>query len=123
MASEQGSLKKHPRLKDRAALIATAFVCITVLLLFRWKVGHDAYIRWGGLVLTIAVVFGTLIRKSKEFYEMKSFWILVASSIALNIVIFGIILASASEWKLPWFGIMLLEIPIFFMFRNGLQSK
>jgi hypothetical protein len=115
----QGSIEPQLRLKNLAAL----FAYIAVLLFFRSKVSHDTYIRWGGLVLTIIVIFGVLIRRSREFYRMRSFWKLVAIFVSLNLASFGIALANVAEWKLPWFGIMLIEVPIFIMLRDRLQSE
>jgi hypothetical protein len=48
---------------------------------------------------------------------------LVTIFVSLNLVIFGIILTNVNEWRLPWFGIMLLEVPVFFVLRDRLQSR
>jgi hypothetical protein len=108
------------RLKNLAVL----FAFITVAVFFGLYVSpHDTYIRWGGLVITIAVIFGGLIRESRRFHGMTSFWMLATIFVSLNLVIFGVILTHVREWRLPWFGVMLIEIPIFITLRDGLQSK
>jgi hypothetical protein len=111
------------RLKNLAALFVTAASLIIAGVFFRSHVSHDTYIRWGGLGITVAVLFGTLIRKSQRFHGMTSFWMLVTVFVILNLVIFGIVLTNVSEWKLPWFGVMLLEVPVFFVLRDRLQSR
>jgi hypothetical protein len=103
--------------------LALLFAVFGIFILLRLKVGHEMYIRWGGLLLTVIVVFGLLALRSKESHRTRSFWILIAIFVALNLVVFGLILASVSEWKLPWFGIMLIEVPIFIMLRDRLQSQ
>jgi hypothetical protein len=111
--------KPQIRLKNLAVL----FTFITAAVFFGLYVSHDTYIRWGGLVITIAVIFGGLIRESRRFHGMTSFWMLVTIFVSLNLVIFGVILTHVNEWRLPWFGIMLLEVPIFIIARDGLQPR
>jgi hypothetical protein len=99
------------------------FAILAVFVFVRSQVSHEIYIRWGGLVLTLIVVFGILILKSQRFHRIRSFWVLITIFVTLNLAIFGTILVHASEWELPWFGIILIEIPIFIMFRDNLLSE
>jgi hypothetical protein len=64
------------RLKNLAILFIAAATFIVVGIFFRSHVSHDTYIRWGGLGITIAVIFGSLIRKNQRFHGMTSFWML-----------------------------------------------
>jgi hypothetical protein len=115
--------KPRVQIRNLALLFAIAGGFILTAVLFRARVGHDVYLRWGGLMLTIIVVFGGLVRKSREFYRLRSFWMLVSIFVCSNLVIFGFILSRSNEWKLPWFGFILIEVPIFFVIRDSLQTK
>jgi hypothetical protein len=80
------------RLKNLAVL----FIAAAAAVFFGLHVSHDTYIRWGGLGITIAVIFGGLIRESRRFHGMTSFWMLATIFVSLNLVIFGVIRSLAS---------------------------
>jgi formate-dependent nitrite reductase membrane component NrfD len=48
--------------KNLAILFALSFAFISAGILFRLKVSHETYIRWGGLILTIGVIFGVRLK-------------------------------------------------------------
>jgi hypothetical protein len=87
------------RLKNLAILFFTATALIIAGVFFRSHVSHDTYIRWGGLGITVAVLFGTLIRKSQRFHGMTSFWMLVTVFVILNLLIFGIVLTKRQRME------------------------
>jgi hypothetical protein len=112
-SSERNARRPRVQAKNLVLLVAIVGIFMAVAAFFRVEVSHDTYIRWGGLILTVTVIFGILVRRSPKFYHLTSFWILVAIFVSLNLVAFGALVTSVLDWRLPWFGLMLIEVPVF----------
>jgi hypothetical protein len=97
-----------------AVLLLGAFVASSV--------GHDAYIRWGGLTLNTAALFGFFINYSRQFFRQRQFWVLAAVLLALHLTAFAIVLTHVEEWQLMWFSVMVLEFPVLVFSRNRLLN-
>lgn len=100
-SSERNARRSRVQARNLVLLFAIVGVFMAVAAFFRVEVSHDTYIRWGGLILTVSVIFGILVRKSPEFYYLTSFWILVAIFVSLNLVAFGALATTVLEWRLP----------------------
>ena len=100
-------------------------VVIGLLLLcafFASSVSHEIYIRWGGLVLDTAVLFGLFINYSRQFFRQLQFWVLTAVLLAVHLTAFAIVLTHVEEWQLMWFGVMVFEYPVLLYARNRLPD-
>jgi hypothetical protein len=76
------------------------------------------FIRWGGLVLFTTFIFGFFINDSRRFFHERRFWLLTASLLGMHVAAFLAILLRIDEWRLPWFSVMILELPPFWLVRN-----
>ena len=116
----QRNTHRRARLVDFSfyILIAIAFVAAIFIVEGRW--GHEALIRWGGLVGYTAILFGYFINDSRQFFKNRSFWILTVALFFLHLGVFIAVLMHVTEWKLPWFMIVVFEVPVFILLRNQL---
>lgn len=96
------------------------FLIIPAVFVFSSAVGIIAgdFIRWGGLVLFTAFIFGFFINDSRRYLREKRFWMLAASLLCVHIGTFVLILMRVEKWRLPWFGIMIFELLPFLLLRN-----
>jgi len=76
------------------------------------------FIRWGGLVLYTAFMFGFFVNDSRRFFREKRFWLLTTFLLGLHVAAFVAILLRIGEWKLLWFNAMILELPPFLLLRS-----
>lgn len=82
--------------------------------------GHDAYIRWGGLALDTALLFGFFVHLSRGSLRQRRFWILMLCLLAVHLVAWIALLKHVGEWRLMWFLVMVFELPVFFYLRARL---
>ena len=111
-------------LSAREVLIIVA-VLIGLLILcafFASSVSHEVYIRWGGLALDTAVLFGLFINYSRQFFRQLQFWVLTAVLLAVHLTAFAIVLTHIAQWQLMWFLVMVLEYPVLAFSRNRLLN-
>ena len=76
------------------------------------------FVRWGGLVLFTTFIFGFFINDSRRYFREKRFWIFAACLLGVHIGTFLAILTRIDRWRLPWFCIMIFELPPFILLRN-----
>jgi len=107
-------------LKARDVLIIVPAVLFVSALFvaFAFLVSHDTYIRWGGLGLDTAVLFTFFLYHSRQFLRKQRFWLLTASLLIVHLAAWAALLSQVDEWKLAWFTIMVLEVPVFFYLRD-----
>jgi hypothetical protein len=81
--------------------------------------GADQFGRWGGLAINTAILFGYMIKDSRENWNVPTFWVLTLAMLFAHLVVFTLILLHAQEWKVLWLLVMYpIEIPIFLFFRE-----
>lgn len=100
--------------------LVSAFLAVSIL--FAFSVSDEVYIKWGGLALDTAIVFGLFIKYSRQFLKERRFWGLTFMLLAVHLVSFILILTHVEEWKLVWFTPMAAELPLFLFLRNRLLS-
>jgi hypothetical protein len=106
------------RVIDYVLYIAIAFAFIGTTFVVQTKWGHDAFIRWFGLVGFTLGLFGYFLQDSREFLRVRRFWQITAALLALHLVAFAAVLSNVSEWRLPWFIVMAFEYPVLVFFRD-----
>ncbi|MGA2809378.1 MAG: hypothetical protein ABSE87_14715 [Terracidiphilus sp.] len=85
---------------------------------FAFSVGHDTYIRWGGLALDTAVLFAFFLNTSRQFLRRQRFWMLTVCLLPVHLAVGIVFLMHVGDWRLAWFTAMVLELPIFLHLRN-----
>jgi hypothetical protein len=107
-------------LTARDVLIIVPLVLVTLVLFaaFAFQVNHDTYIRWGGLVLNTAIIFGFFISYSSQYLRKMKFWTLTICFLTVHAIAWIIFLEHVGEWKLSWFSVMVFELPVFWYLRD-----
>lgn len=109
--------------RDVLVIVPVVIGIAALGILFAFSVSHEVYIRWGGLAFVTVVVFGLFINDSREFFRKSQFWVLTVLLLAVHLTAFGIVLTHIREWKLMWFMVMILEVPVLVFFRNRLKNS
>lgn len=107
--------------RDVLVIVPVIIGLFALSIFFAFSVSHEVYIRWGGLAIDTAVLFGLFINCSRQFFRKLQFWVLTALLLAVHLTAFAIVLTHVEEWKLMWFTVIVLEYPVFVFFRNRLQ--
>ena len=107
--------------RDVLVVVPVVIGLLIVCILFAFSVSHDVYIRWGGLALDTAVLYGLFINYSRQFFRKWQFWALTALLLSVHLAGFAILLTHVDEWKLTWFTVMAIEYPVLIFFRNRLR--
>jgi hypothetical protein len=81
------------------------------------------YVKWGGLVLDTAFIFGFFVNSSRPYLQRQQFWILTACLLTLHLAVFIAVLLHVTVWKLLWFMVMVLELPVFSRLRDRLLFR
>lgn len=108
----------HLRTRDVLVLVPTVIVLLVLAALFAGHVSHDTYIRWGGLGLDSAVLLGFLLFYNRNQLRSRDFWLLFACFTAAHSVFWIVLLEHVGEWRLTWFTVMILEVPVFLQLRD-----
>lgn len=106
------------RVRDYLFYIAIAFASIGMAVFVRTRFGHDAYIRWFGLVVFTTLLFGLFLKNSRELFRMRRFWEVTAVLLMVHLLVFVAILTHVEEWRLPWFTVMAFEYPVLNFFKS-----
>lgn len=110
------------RARDLLIIVPLVIGLLILCAFFASSVSHRVYIRWGGLALDTAVLFGLFINYSRQFFRQRQFWVLTAVLLAVHLTAFAIVLTHVEEWQLMWFLVMVLEYPVLVFFRNRLPN-
>lgn len=106
------------RVRDYLLYIAIAFAFIGMVFFVQTRWGHDAYIRWFGLIGFTAGLFGFFLEDSRELFRVRRFWEVTAVLLMVHLLVFAAILTHVEEWRLPWFTVMVFEYPALIFFRS-----
>lgn len=111
------------RMRDFAFYVAIAVaVGITAIVVAQTSLGHETFIKWGGLIINTLVLFGYFIADSRSLWRCLSFWLLVCALLSIHLAVFSALLVHIVQWKLIWFMVMYLEIPVFVLCRKRFLS-
>jgi hypothetical protein len=80
--------------------------------------GGKGHLKWGGLTLSTAVIFGYFVRDSRKFLPKPRFWTLTGSLLMLHLLAWIALLIHVERWGLLWFNIMVFELPVFWYLRG-----
>ena len=88
------------RVVDYVLYIAIGFALVFFAIVSsKWS--HEKFIRWGGLGFFTACLFGYFVQESRRFLRNWHFWKITAALLAVHLVLFVAILATAEVWRLP----------------------
>lgn len=102
-------------------LIGFSFMAITFAVELNW--GRGAFIRWGGLAVFTAIVFGLFIRASRSYFRQWHFWALTGVLLCIHLGGFVVVLIQVPGWRLMWFMIMALEYPVLLLLRDRIVGQ
>ena len=112
------------RLRDFSAYIAIGFLVAAIAwIVASTHLSLEVITRWGGLAANTAVVYGYFLANSRSFFRQRAFWAITGTALAVHLVIFAIVLTHVAQWRLLWFMVMLLEIPVLLALRNRLSGR
>ncbi len=119
MIAMPNSHESRARLRDFALYVAIGLVVAMLAIgVAQTDISHDAFVRWGGLAVNTCVLFGYFIADSRSFFRKWSFWAVTIALLSLHAAVFCIVLTHVSQWKLVWFMVMILEVPVLLFVRN-----
>ena len=112
------------RVRDFSVYIAIGLlVAATAWIVASTNLNLDVITRWGGLAANTALVYGYFIADSRSFFGQRAFWAVTSVALAVHLIIFAIVLTHVAQWKLLWFMVMLLEIPVLVFLRDRLPGR
>jgi hypothetical protein len=98
-----------------AVIIGAGFLVIC----FAYSIlGHEAYVKWGGMTLDTAAIFGYFLHDSRRYFRVSRFWKLTSILLIVHLVAWIVLLMHVEKWGLPGFIIMVLELPAFWHLRD-----
>jgi len=84
----------------------------------------DAIARWGGLAVNTAILFGYMIKDSRNFWRATPFWTLMVSTLVAHLLVFSYVLLRVTEWRVSWFLVMYpIEVPLFLFLRERILAR
>jgi len=114
----------YARLRDFVLYIAISLaVAAAAIGVAQANVSHDAFIRCGGLIMNTSLLFGYFIADSRNLWRKWSFWVMTTALLSVHLIAFALVLTHVSEWKLIWFLLMYLEMPVLIYFRDRLSTR
>lgn len=111
------------RVRDYILYVLIGFAFLGMVFVIEGEWGHDAFIRWGGLIGFTSGLFGYFVSESRQYFRELSFWTLTALLLCVHLAVFAVVLTHVDEWKLTWFIGMVLEFPVMIFFRNRLRDS
>jgi peptidoglycan/LPS O-acetylase OafA/YrhL len=122
-ADHRRKLTRNGSIVRELLIIVPAVIGLFVLaFFFALSEGHEALIKWGGLVAYTAAIFGIFIKHSRRYLRRQRFWLLTILLLAAHLAAFAIILTHVETWRLTWFVVMVLELPVLVFLRNRLSD-
>ena len=112
------------RLLDFAIYI---LIGILVVVIGYWlalrDISEDSLVRWGGLSLNTAALFGWVIKQNRRFWRKRAFWATILILFLTHTAIFYVILRIAPQWRMAWFFLLCTAevIPISLVLNNLMQ--
>jgi len=79
---------------------------------------RDGSVKFDGLAISTAVLFGYFIHDSRKYLRNLRFWLLTACLLAAHLAAWIPLLLHAEKWGLLWFNIMVFELPVFWHLRG-----
>jgi hypothetical protein len=108
------------RLRDVLIIVPAVIVLMILAVALGFLFGAENMIRWGGLAVFTALLFGFFIHSSRPRFKDRRFWVLTSFLLIGHLVFFGFLFLRVSEWKLSWFAITIPELLVFLQLRDWL---
>jgi hypothetical protein len=94
------------------------------------KVSEDLLIKWVGMSVFTAALFGWVIKLSRRRWRKRVFWWTIAALLFIHTVAFWVILRNVEKWRMAWFLVIctIEVIPVtaildWMMRRNDRRDK
>ncbi|SRR5258708_4185039 len=105
-AKVQGSSTTR-RLLDFVLYLLIAFLVAagaywTVVL----KVSDDFFVKWFGMSVFTAALFGWVIKQSRRRWPKRVFWWTIAALLFIHAAVFWVILRNVEKWRMAWFFVI-----------------
>lgn len=107
----------HLSIRDICVLAPIILGCSLLQVVLAIVIGEQA-LRWAGLLVNTAIMFGYFTYDSREKHDDRTFWLLCLLLLSLHLMVFGFVISIANEWKPVWFMLMVPEFVIFVALRN-----
>lgn len=112
------------RLRDFSIYVAIGFLVAAIAwIIASTHLSLEVIPKWGGLAANTALVYGYFLADSRSFFRQRAFWAVTSVAFTVHLIIFGVVLTHVAQWKLLWFMLMLLEIPVLVSLRNRLSNR
>jgi len=103
------------RLRD-FSLYTLIGLCLSLGLVWFFEHGYrldsQPFLRWGGLGLNTAILYGYVVKDSRVFWHAWGFWLATVSFLAIHLLVFIVVLQHVEHWSMLWFLIMYpVEMP------------
>ncbi len=79
-------------------------------------VNSGQFMRWFGLTVFTAILFGAYLVDSRSLFRRKAFWLVTAMMLAIHVAAYTVLLMRVEVWKVTWFTVLtfleLLVLPL-----------
>jgi len=112
------------RLRDFSIYIAIGLLVAAIAwIIASTGLSLNVITKWGGLAVNTAAVYGYFIADSRSYFRRLAFWVMTSVALSMHLVVFAVVLTHVSQWKLLWFMVMLLEIPVLVFLRDRFSDR
>ena len=70
------------------------------------KVSDDFLVKWFGMSVFTAVLFGWVIKQSRRRWRKRVFWWTIAGLLFIHAAAYWIILRNVEQWRMAWFFVI-----------------
>jgi cell division protein FtsW (lipid II flippase) len=94
------------RVRDFAAYLIIALAVGFGLIWFAYHshgTNDDSIVKWGGLSLNTAILYGYVVKDGRRFWRNWGFWVATVSVLILHLLLFIAILQRVDHWGALWF--------------------
>ena len=75
--------------------------------------GGQGILRWGGLGLNTALLYGYVVKGARPFWKAWAFWSTIVGVFSLHLLFFVVVLQRIEHWSAVWFLLMYpVEVPL-----------
>jgi hypothetical protein len=102
--------------------LAIAFLAVfSLLFILSVRTGIEIPFRWVGLAMFTSLLLWALLRSYKDYWRRPTWWLALASLLALHLLVFVPILQRYPKWSVIWFlPVVVVEVQIFSLILDRL---
>ena len=111
-------------LKDLSLCVVVSTLIIgAVTAMFYFGMSLNFFVRWIGLAIMTALLFGVVLEDSGRLLRKGKFWFSFTSFLIVHCTAWAIILIHAKTWKFIWFYPMIIEVPLLSSIKRYLRQR